>query len=414
MTSKGRVAGGLGRKRVLFTPGLSNTAHGDEETTVDPAQPLRLQALFETHPTLTAARNVLEAQLLSSGLTLKRDGEQVELTPEFRTHLDDHWMRFCKDLISSFLIAGYAVVGYEEETFECATTVARNRRGRKKKRKTGAVGNGRQRLLADNDDSGYDTEDLDSPEGSLGVRMALGLKPNRIPVVATFSSYRIAFTRKGYGFQREYRVYTRDPHGSIEPDDDAILFLRTPPDDNGHINSPMASVDAISQFVDDLMQTARLAEAGRSQPQFVTQLKKMDHPNGVATADMFFDQESREISDNQNAQSNEALARAAQMQLQLCRQLNQQMMGGSGTPGSIPNGLHGAQSSSSATQMPHNRLLTLPTDQEIAPHVPMPEIRTDLEALQRLGIDFMCTAMGTFTRLRTPIPHNCFLRTQPP
>ena len=60
-----------------------------------------LTKLFNRKPALVAAKMVLHAQLLSGGLTLRRAGEVVELTPQFRRHVERHWLPFAKSVISS-------------------------------------------------------------------------------------------------------------------------------------------------------------------------------------------------------------------------------------------------------------------------------------------------------------------------
>ena len=40
------------------------------------------------------------------------------------------------------------------------------------------------------------------------------------------------------------------------------------------------------------------------------------------------------------------------------------------------------------------KLFVLPKDHELAPNVQLPQPRTDLEALVRLGIDQFCAALG--------------------
>ena len=46
-----------------------------------------LEALFNNSPTIAAARSVLFGQLFSGGITLRRDGAPVELTPVFQAHI---------------------------------------------------------------------------------------------------------------------------------------------------------------------------------------------------------------------------------------------------------------------------------------------------------------------------------------
>lgn len=355
------------RESSLWTPGLGHQNHA-KEVTIDQQQFGILQNLFETHPTLVAAKNVLESRLLSGGLNLRRNGTSVDMTPEFRQHVDDHWTQFARDVIGAFLVGGFVVISYEEEAPECATTRRRHKRARVR---AGANGDG-----------GY------------GGGSAAPRRRNIVPVVAPTDTYKVGFEMGGRaGYQRVYKVYKTEMGNTLDVDDEAILFVRDAPDNRGNINSPMAAVFHISAFVDGLINMASIAEVSRAQPALVTQLKKTDTQNGVAPADMFFDSESRGIGRDQAEDDNAANARALQLQLQLCSILNQAGMGGPQAQIG-PSGARGAGSSSDNAGGVSNRLFTLPSDQEVAPHAPVPETRADLESLLRLSVDFMCTAIG--------------------
>jgi hypothetical protein len=339
--------------------------------TVDKQQLQILQNLFETHPTLVAAKNVLESRLLSGGLSLRRNGRPVDLTPEFRQHVDDHWTQFARDVIGSFLVSGFVVISYEEEAPECATTRRRH------KRKKGGDGG-------------------DGGDGDGAIASGLLRRRNVVPIVAPSDSYKVGFEMGGRaGYQRVYKVYKTELDNTIDVDEEAVLFIRDPPDHRGNVNSPMAAVYHISAFVDGLINMASIAEVGRAQPALVTQLKKADVQGGVAPSDMFFDSESRGISRDQADDDNAHNARALQLQLQLCAILNQAGMGNSRAQIGAGSGTGtGAPGSSSDAGGVATRLFTLPADQEVAPHAPVPETRADLESLLRLSVDFMCTAIG--------------------
>lgn len=69
------------------------------------------------------------------------------------------------------------------------------------------------------------------------------------------------------------------------------------------------------------------------------------------------------------------------------------------TRGAEASGAGGAGSSSGGRQLfqPPDvppKLFTLPKDHELAPNLQVPQPRTDLEALIRLGIDSFCSALG--------------------
>lgn len=356
------------RNSALWTPGLGRQSH-NKEVSVDSQQLRVLQNLFETHPTLVAAKNVIESRLLAGGLTLRRNGQVVDLTPEFRQHINDHWTQFARDAIGAFLVGGFVVVSYEDEVPECATTRRRHKRARFQK-------------------------DYKSAKDDSTIAAANGLlRQNVVPIVAPSDSYKLAFEMGGRaGYQRVYKVYKSEIDNGLGIDDEAMLFIRDSPDNNGNVNSPMAAVHHISSFVDGLINMASIAETSRAQPPLVTQIKKVDTHNGVAPADMFFDSESRGISRDQSHEDNAHNARALQMQLQLCAILNQASVGG-------PRAQMGPSTSSGAPTgagEAASRLFTLPSDQEMVPHAPIPQTRADLEGLLRLSVDFMCTAIGAF------------------
>lgn len=354
----------------LFTPGLGSQNH-TSEVRVNAAQIQGLQNLFETHPTLVAAKSVLEAQLLSSGLVLKRNGNVVDLAPQFRQHIDTHWLQFARDVLSSILVAGYAVVSYEEESQNCATTPHRNR-----VQDTSSSRGVHSRL-----------QDAGNTGGALR-------KVTMVPVVVSYAACQIGFQMGGRSnYQRIYQIHRHGHDDALTTDEESILYIRSPPDEFGNVNSPMAAVAPVSSFVDGLVDMASNAEAARAQPALITQLKKTDNGHGASAADMFFDSESRAINSEQSGREDETAALALQMQLRLCQTLNRQSMGnmhagiGSGQSTSGVN-------SSAAQQTMAARMVTLPTNQEVAPHIPIPQTRSDLEPLLRLSVDYMCTAIG--------------------
>lgn len=317
-------------RNVLFTPGLSRHPHGQKEVSVAQGQLMALQNLFETHPTLVAASAVLEARLLSGGLTLRRDGTPIDVQPAFREHLDTHWTRFARDLLRQFLVAGFAVASYEKEPRDCATN--RYRRTRRK---------GKQATLK---------RIAEQTFGELTV-----------PYVAPFPTYRLTWEQVGKaGYVREYRVYRVGIDAQFDPDPDVVLYIATPPDEYGNVNSPMAAVHNFSHFVDGLVEQAALAEPTRAQPALVTQVRSKEHRDGVSSQDMFFDSESRGISREQQEQDNAFNARALQLQLLQCRILNENMGATSGTGPARVGPSAGTPGSSQQHETVTGRLFTLP------------------------------------------------------
>ena len=85
----------------VFSRGLELQGGSAGESRLNLEQLHSIQHLFESHPAVNAARTVLHGQLLSGGVSLKKDGKEVELTEQFRRHLDDFWMPFASDVIDS-------------------------------------------------------------------------------------------------------------------------------------------------------------------------------------------------------------------------------------------------------------------------------------------------------------------------
>jgi len=334
--------------------GLGPASSGSGETRVSMAQMQHLRDVFERNPAILSARNVLHSQLLSSGLLLKKDGKSVDVTPLFRQHLDTHWSSFARDVIDSFLIMGFVVVSYERDDVPSATNSIRER---KRKR---------------------------DPSASA----------NLMPIVAPIGSYDLAFVMSGRAaMQRSYRIYrrtTRSGSAAVEVDDGSVLFMRNPPDEEGNINSPVASIQHVANFVNEMMSLASVAERSRARPPLVTKTRPKQTKPGAAPTDMYYDTESRQIAREGEDEENAHSARALQIQLDLCRLINESRLGiGSGSRSGrfLGNGAGGAASDLG------ERMYTLPINTEEA-HVEQAQARGDLVNIIRMALDEMCTAIG--------------------
>ena len=80
---------------------------------------------------MSAARTVLLGQMLSGGLQVTRGGEAADLKPAFKRHLERHWLPFARDVIDSFLMWGFCVSVFEEETEERAAPRGGERAGKR-------------------------------------------------------------------------------------------------------------------------------------------------------------------------------------------------------------------------------------------------------------------------------------------
>ena len=337
--------------------GLGASSSGPGETRISVAQMQHLRNVFERNPAILAARNVLHAQLLSSGLLLKKDGKSVEVTPLFRQHLDTHWSSFARDVIDSFLIMGFVVVSYERDDVPSATNSIRERKRRRD----------------------------------------VSASANLLPIVAPIGSYDLGFVMTGRAaMQRSYRVYRRTARSgaaAVEMDDGSVLFMRNPPDEEGNINSPVASIQGVASFVNELLSLASVAERSRARPPLVTKTRPKQTRPGAAPTDMYFDTESREIARQGDDEENEHSARALQIQLDLCRLINESRTG-IGDGSSLARALGGGSNvqTGPAAEL-GERMYALPVTTEEA-RVELPQARGDLVNIIRMALDEMCTAIG--------------------
>ena len=347
------------RRRASFTPGLGKDSF-ENETRVNAEQVASLEQMFRTHPSLVAAANVIRAQLLSGGLMLRRGGQPIEMTPEFKQHIDRKWVPFARDVIDSFLIQGYSVVSYED------------------------------------DDDGDVVRDS-SEESVQGERRAV------VPIVPPIGSYGLVFRMVGrMGYKRQYKVYPAAAMRMSEPDEEVHIYVRDDPDANGNINSPVACVANMASFIDTLFDLAVEAEVGRANPIIVTQPPRQTGASSVNPSDMFFDTESQEMHGNQVRNDNRLSAELLRMQLQLCAEMNQRRTPETGFGAGLDisrRGSTGAKLSPAARAAAASagslatRMFALPKDQEMTSY-PLPQARADLGDLIRQGVEQMCAAMG--------------------
>lgn len=136
-----------------------------------------------------------------------------------------------------------------------------------------------------------------------------------------------------------------------------------------------------------ITELAFTAEIARAQPSIVTQIRRPDKQNDLSAGALFFDGDSRNVAEAENGEDNRAAARDLNVQSQLMKMLNDfQTRGTSGGGGT-------SRQSFAPPDVPP-KLFVLPKEQEMAPHVTVPQPRGDLEALMRLGIDQFCSALG--------------------
>ena len=333
------------RARDLIGPalGLSTGEHPGEHR-LNIRQINAIEGLFNTYPAVQAARCILHGQLLSGGLVLKRDGEQVDLKPAFKAHLDDVWLPFAAQVIDSFLKFGYAVVVYEEDDESLAQMSIKRRRGVK------------------------------ADEGARGGKAKIIKEAvNLVPLVPPTNTYEVAYMMTGRaGYKRKYLVYGMAPNTATRIDDEARVIMRQHPDAVGNVNSPMSTIFDIGSFVSALTELAMTAEVANARPRVWTQLVRENKANGLDPQALFFDSESRGVAASADGQDNVQNAAAlAQMQqmMQMINKLQTTAQAGQGPDHNL-NSFSGA--GSSAAKASH-----VPPD--VAPSLfVLPKVRTHL------------------------------------
>ena len=202
-----------------------------------------------------------------------------------------------------------------------------------------------------------------------------------------------------YGYTRRYVVYNNSPGQATRLDEEAFVSVRQHPDSVGNLHSPLATVDEQGSFVSALTELAFTAEIARSTPQIVTQLRKPEKGTQLDAGALFFDAESRNAANDQEGEESGQAARALEMQAKLCEIINKIQTRGTETGGA---GTSATRPAFMPPDVPPKRF-TLPKDHELAPNLAVPQPRTDLEALMRLGMDQFCSALVRAMPARLPL-----------
>lgn len=388
-----RKAGAVAFKsasRKMSTPYSAFEQGSAGECRINSTQMAAIQHLYNTSPSLQAARSILVGQLLSSGLSLTRTGQAVKLTPTFTKHLEARWMPFARSVVDQILMFGLCVVSIEEDEDEpfSAFVSARRRSSAppppSKKRRAG---------VANNIGDPQTKLDREAAEVVSKAPAPVPNSTNLVPVVPVLGSYEIALTPTGRaGYKRKARVFTTAPAHAYTQDEFAAIFFRTMPDQHGNIVSPVASAFEFASFVNTLRELALSAEVVRATPTLVTQSAPRGNVSagvgGVDPSNLFFDSESRAIQ--QQSSDAEASERTAQLALtaRLAAELNrvrttQDPAAGTAAP-PAPN---------LPPEIPP-RLFALPERQVLVPNALQPQARNDLESLIRMSNEAIACAMG--------------------
>ena len=342
-----------------------------------------LEHLFQSSTPVQAARTVLSGQLLSGGISLRKEGEDVELTPAFKQHLSEVWIPFAQEVIDCMLKWGMCCVSYEEQIDDSRRSVLLAKRRKAAQPPPILKGKGSRAAKA----------------AAAVDAAAAAIPPVVVPVVPLLGTYEIAYVHGGrQGYTREYLVYSNLPGQGTREDEEARVFVKQHPDSIGNVNSPLASVFELGSFVGALTELAITAESCRARPRMVTQMRKKDTAQ-LDPGNLFFDSESRAVQAGADHDENAHQAKALQFQQSMCDMINRlqtrapkpdhdlQSFGGQGR-------LHNAGKAPYAPPEIPPSLFCVPKEQEVAPNLHQPESRGDLEALSRLAIEQFACAFG--------------------
>lgn len=266
-----------------------------------------LEHLFQSSPAVQAARTVLSGQLLSGGISLRKDGEDVELTPAFKEHLNEIWIPFAQDVIDCLLKWGLVVISYEEheEDERRITLMNKRRKAAQPPPIKGKPGSKASKAAA-----------------AAALAAANAKPPVIIPMVPILGTYEVAYAMGGrQGYKREYLVYSNAPGQGTREDEEARVVVKQHPDSVGNVNSPLASVFELGSFVSSLTELALMAETSRARPRMVTQMRKQDK-SVLDPGQLFFDTESRAVQAGADHDENAAQVRALKLQQGMCDMIN--------------------------------------------------------------------------------------------
>ena len=402
------------RTNTAFKGPLAPLDAGFGEVQISNDQMKAVTHLYQVNPSMQAARSILMGQLLSSGVIIRRQGKDVELTEAFAKHLEGVWMPFARSVIDSFLQYGFVVVSIEEDDPEPFGGI-----GRLQQKTLKGAPNVDEILYTDtkpfNGAGGKRPRSaITEPPAVTQVPGKVSSGRNLVPVVCEVGTYQLSYVMGGRaGYKREYRVASLSPNNAYEVDDSLGLFFRNAPDHNGNINSPVATCFDAASFVAALQEMALNAEVTRSRVQIVTQsAPRAPGAGALGPESMFWDTESRNLISNDQAQGNQDQAEALSLISKMCTIINQ-LQTTNTAPGAAGTSRDGMGSHVPPELPP--RLFTVPEKQVIVPNLRPPESRSDLEALYRWSNDAICAAMGVPASIivsprRSPCTGTCVQR----
>ena len=370
---------------------------------------LALSHLYNTSPSIQAARTILMGQLLSSGCVVRRAGREVKLQDTFARHLRDVWVPFARNVIDHFLQFGFVVVSLEEEnpppfanflkgkalaaTSEMGPEQPHN--GLKREAPDASAARAAKRPIAS-----------DARMDRVATAQKLGTEKqgsvNLVPHVPDVGQLQLSFCYVGESsYRRQYRIFATNSDSVYRQDFSSEVFFKSPPDVAGNICSPIATVFQSASFISALEELALQAEVVRARQLLVTQpMPKVAGSNNLDPSNLFFDSESRAVQASATAEDDAQQASSLATQAKMMQIINRlQTTNAVQQPGGAPG------SSAAPAHVPPPmppQLFAAPERQQIVPGVKPPEARSDLVDLMRVVNDHSESyAPQTNTRLHT-------------
>ena len=396
------------RKRVKRQdPRSTRKAHSSPLDAIDAGSPGEIRIpnqtlyallhLYQNSPSIQAARTILLGQLLSSGVVVRRSGQDVKLKETFQNHLSDVWIPFARDVIDNFLMFGFCVVSLEEEPQKA---FANFKRGRKQ------AAEGALSHMAP--PPGPDNRATKTPTSSADVRARkrsivnedarptkLETMPpsavNLIPIVPDLGQWELSFWHTGtFGYVRQYRLFATNSDNVYRQDTLSEVFFKTPPDSAGNVCSPVATCFQSASFISALEELALQAEVVRSRQLLVTQpMVKHAQNQNLDPANLFFDSEARAVQASATAEDDAQQAGSLAMQARLMQILNRMQ-----TTNAPEGGVPAPKPPSHIPPALPPSLFACPERQSVVPGVRPPEARSDLVDLMRVVNDHVAAALG--------------------
>ena len=362
---------------------------------------MALGHLYNTSPSIQAARTILMGQLLSSGCVVRRSGKDVALQATFARHLRDVWIPFARNVIDHFLQFGFVVVSLEEEcpppfsnflkgkalaaTSEMGPEQPQN--GYKREAPDAAASRAAKRPIATD-------ARMDRVATAQKIGATTQSSRNLVPHVPDPGQYQLSFCYVGESsYRRQYRIFATNSDSVYRQDFSSEVFFRSPPDVGGNICSPIATVFQSASFISALEELALQAEVVRARQLLVTQpMPKVAGNNNLDPSNLFFDSESRAVQASATAEDDAQQASSLAMQAKMMQVINRLQTTNAAQP--QPGGAGPSAAPAHVPPPMPPQLFAAPDRQQIVPGVKPPEARSDLVDLMRVVNDHIAAAMG--------------------